>query len=182
MYPELQDKYMAALNAEQNKQWVEAFDLLSAAAAGGYPEALLRLGDIYQRGNRATRRNLDEAIKCYKQAARAGFATAALRLFEVYDAEKNPETRNLAFFWLRVAALFGDATAQFRLGETYMTTGTVKSSPEHVLFCLCEATNTGSSDAALFIKADVLLIACQKLVHCHFCTTVWGPSVRIMAE
>ena len=149
MQPELQEKYLAALDAEANKQWVEAFDLLTAAAAGGHPDALLRLGDIYRHGNRAARRNSEEAIKCYKQAARAGFAPAAFRLYSVYDEDKEPSSRNLAFFWLRVAALFGDPAAQFCLGETYMTTGTVKSSPKHVLYWLTEATKNGSEQAAV---------------------------------
>ena len=149
MNPDVQSKYTAALDAEKNKQWVEAFDLLTAAAAAGHAAAALRLGEIYESGNRACRRSMPEAIKCYKQSARTCYAPAAYRLFRVYEHDRECGDPALAFFWLRVAALFGDAEAQHQLGEMYMTTGRVKSSPKHVLYWLTESAKNGCEAAAL---------------------------------
>ena len=57
---------------EQRKDEKGAFSAFLAAAEDGYPPAQRRLGEIYDSGNSAVKRDYEESIRWYQKAREGG--------------------------------------------------------------------------------------------------------------
>jgi TPR repeat protein len=65
-------RHAAALALEQRGDERGAFTAYLAAAEEGYPPAQRRLGEIYDSGNSAVKRNYEESIRWYQKAREGG--------------------------------------------------------------------------------------------------------------
>ena len=93
-------------------------ELLDAAEQGD-PEAQVRLGDLYQRGD-GVPENDAEAAAWYLRAAGQGYADAQFRLGSVYGNGRGvPLDYAESLAWFRRAAEQGHDAAQWMLGTTY---------------------------------------------------------------
>ena len=93
-------------------------ELLDAAEQGD-PEAQVRLGDLYQRGD-GVPENDAEAVAWYLRAAGQGYADAQFRLGSVYGNGRGvPLDYAESLAWFHRAAEQGHDAAQWMLGTTY---------------------------------------------------------------
>ena len=93
-------------------------ELLDAAEQGD-PEAQVRLGDLYQRGD-GVPENDAEAVAWYLRAAGQGYADAQFRLGSVYGNGRGvPLDYAESLAWFHRAAEQGHDAAQWVLGTTY---------------------------------------------------------------
>jgi hypothetical protein len=77
----------------------EALNWYKKAADQGYPEAMKRLGAIYQKG-KGTARDPVEAIKWYRKAAESGDVSAQKELAHIYEVGAGvPWDFKEAYFW-----------------------------------------------------------------------------------
>ena len=64
--------HVAGLAMEHRGDETGAFSAFLAAAQDGYPPAQRRLGEIYDSGNSAVKRNYEESIRWYQKAREGG--------------------------------------------------------------------------------------------------------------
>jgi TPR repeat protein len=84
------------------------------------PAELTRIGNRYRRGE-GVARNLEEALRLYRQAADQGFAGAQNNLAVMYEEGAGvPRDDAEAARWYRMAAEQGNGYAQHSLGRMYM--------------------------------------------------------------
>jgi len=65
-------RHAAGLAMEDRGDDTGAFVAFLDAAEGGYPPAQRRLGEIYDSGNNAVKRDLEESIRWYQKAREGG--------------------------------------------------------------------------------------------------------------
>jgi len=65
-------RHAAGLALEHRGDNKGAFQAFSDAAEGGYPPAQRRLGEIYDSGNSAVKRDYEESIRWYQKAREGG--------------------------------------------------------------------------------------------------------------
>ncbi len=91
----------------------------------------------------------EEALLWYKAAAAKMHPTAAYRLAECLKDKRFGNNEGQVFFWMCVAAEFGDADAMFALSSMYEQGFGTPVSHRHALYYLTESAKAGSRDAAL---------------------------------
>ena len=69
---EAAQRFAAGQAMEQRKDEKGAFVAYLDAAEGGYPPAQRRLGEIYDSGNSAVKRDYEESIRWYQKAREGG--------------------------------------------------------------------------------------------------------------
>ncbi len=91
--------------------------------------------------------NREEAALWYKAAARHMYPAAAYRLALCLRGKKGRDNTNQVFFWLQVAAEFGELEAQYTLAHTYEAGDGIAPSHLHCIFWLTAAAEGGHRDA-----------------------------------
>ena len=117
----VQKEIAQALNAYDNKNYTEAFRLLSKnkESAEFTPEAQVDLGLMYSDGN-GVAQNYTEAIKWYRKAAELGYSYGQNNLGTVYENGEGVEKNYTeAIKWYQKAAEQGQVNGEYNLGKMY---------------------------------------------------------------
>lgn len=109
------DAVLMALNSRPSQIPDEVWE----AAKEGEPDALTRLGAIYQTGYRVPK-DPAQALHWYRRAADSGYARGESFLGAMYlGGQGVQQDYTQAIFWLRKAAGQSDVMGQFNLGRAY---------------------------------------------------------------
>lgn len=123
-HPMAQFKYAEAVaeGCYPGKGLPEALKWYRKAAANRCPQALFQLGVMYCRGTGVTK-DLPRAADYFFQAAKMGYARAQYNLACLFadGAVGGKPDQEAAFFWFLEAAKRGDAAAQARVADCYLT-------------------------------------------------------------
>ena len=107
--------YLSGQTVGVERDPAKAVELLTAAAAKNYPEALYYLG-ILTRAGTGIAQNADAGLALMVKAAEGGFVQAQFELSKIYSTLRPPETTQ-ALRWLKEAAQGGITEAQFFLAN-----------------------------------------------------------------
>lgn len=126
---------------------------LKQAAAGGLPEASLRLGDAYASGAFGLSRDLQEALANYRRAAEAGNATAWTKLGNLYlsGGPGLPADPASAASLFAQAADRGDNGGREALARLLLDGTGVPRNPDRAIAVLHQAIAAGDSYAAVLL-------------------------------
>lgn len=116
----------------------DALRYLQKAAAQGNPLAYSQMGEIYMQGA-IVPQDLPKAIQMFEKGAAGGSTASMTYLGDMY------ENRQEAFRWYLRAAEKGDAYAQSRLGDNYLTGhGVERNIPESLRWYTAAANQNDS--------------------------------------
>ena len=132
--------------------YMKALFLYKAAAETGDPEAMYRIGMMYENGD-GVERDTNTAMVWYQKAAGLGSPEAMRRIGQLYESEarcgldyKEKELRK-ALKWYRKAAEAGDKNALFRIGEFYEYGHIVEKDSEQAMLWYFMAADAGDPEA-----------------------------------
>ena len=104
----------------RNPDHEKALTLFHKAAEAENPNAMLSLGEIYDRGRGVTAKDYQKAAEWYRKAAEGGQKIAMWRLGLMYEKGRGiTQDVKKAAEWYRRAAEAGDTDAMYNLGRMY---------------------------------------------------------------
>ncbi len=97
-----------------------AFEILGDLALDGNPAALAKAGRMVELG-RGTEKNLDQAVRYYREGAIRGDASAQANLARMYlNGTGVPRNEDEGLRWMRRAADQGDSTAIVQMATIFL--------------------------------------------------------------
>ncbi len=115
--------------AVQRGDYTSAIPIYSTLANAGDTRAMVRLGNLYQKGEGVTR-DLERAVSYYTKAAAGGNADAQFSLGNLYLlGEGVPQDDDWAFTYYRQAAAQGHVLASKNVNEFYRAAGITPPPP-----------------------------------------------------
>jgi TPR repeat protein len=118
-FKEVSYLYNKAVESEDKKLFVKAFNLCEKLADKGYLDAQFQLGCYYYYGI-GTEMNIKKALEFYIIAAEKDHDLAQNHLGHLYEnGEDVKKDYNKAFYWFKRAAENGNEVAIYNLGECY---------------------------------------------------------------
>jgi ankyrin repeat protein/TPR repeat protein len=122
--------------------------LLEEAADGGYPDALVKLGHVYHKGQLGTVVDYKKALSYYQQAAQQDSPTAIYYIGVIYYHGRGvPGDHALAFNYFQKAADLGYTEAQNDVGLCYLNGHGVPMDRSEAIKWLKIAAKAGNSKA-----------------------------------
>lgn len=134
-------------DAFNNGDYGAAFQAWEGQATQGDPDAMTKLGTLYEIGY-GTKRDFSKAAEWYEKAAQLGFVIAQYNLANLYyDGRGVSRDKKQAARWYTAAAQGGHAKSQFYLAQMYMDGDGVDESKETGLSWLQKASDKGMPEA-----------------------------------
>jgi TPR repeat protein len=134
-------------DAFNNGDYGAAFQAWEGKAGQGDPDAMTKLGTLYEIGY-GTKRDFSKAAEWYEKAAQLGFVIAQYNLANLYyDGRGVSRDKNQAARRYTAAAQGGHAKSQLYLAQMYMDGDGVDENKETGLSWLQQASDKGMPEA-----------------------------------
>jgi TPR repeat protein len=134
-------------DAFNNGDYGAALEAWQKAADQGDPDAMTKLGSLYEIGY-GTKRDYSKAAEWYEKAGQLGFVIAQYNLANLYyDGRGVSRDKKQAARWYTAAAEGGHAKAQFYLAQMYMDGDGIDENKETGLSWFQNAAELGLPDA-----------------------------------
>jgi TPR repeat protein len=134
-------------DAFNNGDYAAALEAWQSTAAQGDPDAMTKVGQLYELGL-GVKRDFDKAAEWYTKAAQLGFVVAQYNLANLYyDGRGVSRDKKQAARWYTAAAQGGHAKAQFYLAQMYMDGDGIDENKETGLSWFQKAAALGLPDA-----------------------------------
>jgi TPR repeat protein len=144
---EAQEDSDPGTDAFNNGDYAGAMAAWEPRAAQGDPDAMTKVGQLYELGLGA-KRDLDKAAEWYTKAAQLGFVVAQFNLANLYyDGRGVSRDKKQAARWYTAAAQGGHARAQFYLAQMYIDGEGVDENEETGLSWYQKAADQGLPEA-----------------------------------
>lgn len=155
---EQQSLWQEAQTAEKIKDYALRANCFLRLAEQGDKKAAFMYAESLSEGW-GVEKDKEEALLWYKSAAAKMHPTAAYRLAESLKDKRFGNNASQVFFWMSVAAEFGDADAMFALHAMYEEGFGTNPSHRHALYYLTKSAKAGCAEAMLtlakmYITAD----------------------------
>lgn len=134
-------------DAYNNGDYAGAMEAWQSMAAQGDPDAMTKVGQLYELGYGA-KRDFDKAAEWYAKAAQLGFVVAQYNLANLYyDGRGVSRDKKQAARWYTAAAQGGHAKSQFYLAQMYMDGDGIDESKETGIAWFQKAADLGLPEA-----------------------------------
>lgn len=162
---EMAYKYMSGDGVEKDQS--KAIELLTKAADGGSPDAMVALGFYYMKGENGVEQDMAKGFELFTKAAERGDRDAQYNLGLAYvRAQGTPQDFAKAFKWFEKAAYQDDGGAQYNVGVMYFSGEGVEKDmlQSYIWFSLADAEGyIGAKEAMEEVRGQLTAEEVEKV-------------------